>query len=133
LDRLPDLLGYRLAVREPLAFVAGPTGLHVVELGPQQTARRLGSYETDHAEDVALEGPYAYLAEGHRGLTVLDVSRPKSLRPVSSCPEVYAVGVAARNGWAFVADSKGLQVIRVLVPEWLRLWSVPPASADDAP
>jgi hypothetical protein len=51
---------------------------------------------------------------------VLDVSKPEPLRPVSTCPEVYAVGAAARGDYAFVADSKGLQVIRILVPEWLR-------------
>jgi hypothetical protein len=82
--------------------------------------RPLGSYETPHAEDVALEGPYVYLAEGVRGITVLDVSRPESPRPVSACPEIYAVGVAARGDYAFVADSRNLQVIRILVPEWLR-------------
>jgi hypothetical protein len=117
---LPSLKGYRLALREGQAFVAGPAGLHVVELGQRFQARLLGSYETQHAEDVALAGPYAYLAEGHRGLTVLDVSRPALLRPVSACPEVYAVGVAARGDYAFVADSKGLQIVRVLVPAWLR-------------
>jgi len=51
---------------------------------------------------------------------VLDVSQLESLRPVSACPEVYAVGVAARGDYAFVADSKGLQIIRILIPEWLR-------------
>jgi hypothetical protein len=91
-----------------------------VELGPGSGLRHLGSYETPHAEDVALEGSYAYLAEGVRGLTVLDVTRPERLRPVSACPEVYAVGVAARGDYAFVADSKGMQVLRILVPEWLR-------------
>jgi hypothetical protein len=120
ITELPALKGHRLALREGTAFVAGPTGLHVVELARGFQLRLLGSYETQHAEDVALAGPYAYLAEGHRGLTVLDVSRPGLLLPVSSCPEVYAVGVAVRGEYAFVADSKGLQVIRVLIPDWLR-------------
>ena len=117
---LPALRGSRLALQGARAFLVGPTGLHVVELAPGSQLRHLGSYETPHAEDVALEGSYAYLAEGVRGLTVLDVTRPERLRPVSACPEVYAVGVAARGDYAFVADSKGMQVIRILVPEWLR-------------
>jgi hypothetical protein len=117
---LPALRGYRLAVRDGRAFVAGPAGMHVIELEPESGLRLLATYPSHHAEDVAVEGVYAYLAEGHLGLTVLDVSRPEHPRAVSTCPEVYAVGVAARDGYAFVTDAKGLQVIRVLVPEWLR-------------
>jgi hypothetical protein len=117
---LPAVPGFRLALRGSTAFVVGPAGLHIVELGAKPGLRRVGGYETPHAEDVALDGSYAYLAQGHAGLTVLDVSRLESLRPVSACPEVYAVGVAARGDYAFVADSKGLQVIRILIPEWLR-------------
>ncbi len=114
------LRGSRLALRGANAFLVGPTGLHAVELARGSEPRHLGSYETPHAEDVALDGTYAYLAEGVRGLTVLDVSRPGSPRPVSACPEVYAVGVAARGEYAFVADTRSLQVIRILIPEWLR-------------
>jgi hypothetical protein len=117
---LPAVTGSRLALRGNTAFVVGPAGLHIVELGPKPGLRRVGGYETPHAEDVAIDGPYAYLAQGHAGLTVLDVSRLESLRPVSACPEVYAVGVAARGDYAFVADSKGLQIIRILIPDWLR-------------
>jgi hypothetical protein len=117
---LPAVKGFRLAARGNTAFVVGPAGLHIVELDDGPNMRRVGGYETRHAEDVAIDGPYVYLAEGHRGLTVLDVSRLESPRVVSACPEVYAVGVAVRGDYAFVADSKGLQVIRVLIPDWLR-------------
>ena len=64
---LPSVRGRRLVIRETKAFLVGPLGLHIVELAPGREPRPLGSYETPHAEDVALEGPYVYLAEGRQG------------------------------------------------------------------
>jgi hypothetical protein len=81
--------------------------------------RLLGSYETGQVEALALNGRYVYVAEGFRGLTVLDASQPEHLEVISTCTDVYAAGVAAKGNYALVVDSFGLRVIQILIPEWL--------------
>ena len=66
-----------------------------------------------------MNGRYAFVAEGYRGLTVLDISHPAPPVVVSSCADVFAMGVAARGDYALVTDSKSLQVVRILIPDWL--------------
>jgi len=78
-----------------------------------------GRYETSSVEAIAANGKYAYVAEGYRGLTVLDISRPSRPAVVSACDDVFAVGVAVKGGYAIVADSFGLRIIQILIPDWL--------------
>ena len=71
-------------------------------------------------EGVCIEGRYLYIAEGHRGLQVVDIRSFDTPVKVSACPDIFAVDVAVYNGHALVADSRQLNVVEVLVPEWLR-------------
>ena len=93
--------------------------LRILDVGDPQRIRPLGFYASRSAEDVFVAGDYAYLAEGFDGLTVLDIRDPGSPLRVSACGDIYAVGVAARERYAFVVDSTGLNVIEILIPPWL--------------
>jgi hypothetical protein len=70
---------------------------------------------------VAFDGRRAYLANGHNGLTVVDLSNPAAPLEMGTCdpPEAAAeaVDVALAPGYALVADaSGGLRVVNVANP-----------------
>ena len=46
---------------------------------------------------------------------------------------MYAAGVAGRDDHAFVADSGGLQVLRVVVPPWMQRGADGAAPRDPQP
>ena len=108
-----------LAANGSLLFVGGADGVRIFDVTDPRAPRLDGRYDSDSVGDLAAAGRYAYVAEGYRGLTVLDVSRPNQPVVVSSCADVFAMGVAVTGDYALVADSFGLQVIRVLIPDWL--------------
>jgi hypothetical protein len=112
--------GSRLALSGDILYAVTASGLWLLNVSDPAEILPLGFYGTTSAEDLCVEGDYAYLAEGLDGLTVLDIRDPGNLLRVSSCDEVYAVGVAVRDRYAFVADSSGLKVIDILIPPWLK-------------
>ena len=96
-----------------------PLWLAILLAAPAHAARVTGTYRTDSAQSVDAHGSRVYVAEGYRGLTVLDVSRPEHPAVVSTCDSVYAMGVAVKGDYALVADSAGLRAVQILVPSWL--------------
>ena len=48
------------------------------------------------------------------------MKKPEELVLVSSCEDVYAVGVEVEKDLAFVADVDGFKVVRILIPSWLQ-------------
>ena len=53
---------------------------------------------------VVVSGNYAYVADGHSGLRIIDVSNFSGLTEVGSCYTLGAVGVAVSGNYAYVAD-----------------------------
>jgi len=110
----------RVVVQDTLVATAGRSGVDLYDFADPRNPKVLGRFESEYVESICLSGPYLYTAEGHRGLTVLDIlSFDRPVR-VSACPDVYAVDVAVHRGYALVADSRQLRTIEVLIPEWLR-------------
>jgi hypothetical protein len=109
----------RLALTGTLLVAAFDDGVRIIDVSDPRAPKALGRYGTKTAHAVAADGGFAYVAEGYRGLTVLDLSRPGNPSVVSSCENVFAVGVAIKGEFAIVVDSVGLRVIRVLIPAWL--------------
>ena len=69
--------------------------------------------------DVVVAGNYAYIANGHSGLLVEDISDPRNL--VSICiietPD-YAQSVTVSEGYVCVADGlSGVQIIKAITVE----------------
>lgn len=116
--RLP--LARRVVVQKSAAFVVGSTGLSMVDISRPEAPSTLQVYETPYAEDVAVNADLLYLAEGHRGLKVFTILGTAGFNLVSECDSVYAAGVAGQGEHAFVADSTGLKVLRILIPPWLQ-------------
>ena len=67
---------------------------------------------------VAVEGSYAYVADGDSGFQVIDLSNPASPQIVGSVDTPgYTYDVAASGTYAYVADGySGLQVVDVTNP-----------------
>jgi hypothetical protein len=78
-----------------------------------------GFYRTEWAEDACRDGERLLVAEGHRGLTVLDVSDAARPRIVSARRDLYASAVAAGDGCVLVAGAGSVKAVKVLVPPWL--------------
>jgi hypothetical protein len=110
------------------AVIAG-RGVALVDAASPESPRLLGTYSTEFGEDLHVADPRAaparlYVAEGHLGLTILDVADSRSLRRVSSFPDIYAVGVAGRaespeQMYAYAVDTARVWQVRILVPGWL--------------
>lgn len=111
---------HRVVQQDTLAVTAGNSGAEIIDISDPRAAKVLSRFESPYVESVALEGQYLYIAEGHRGMKVLDLHSPERPVVVSTCPEVYAVDIAAYGEYALVADSEKIQVIQVLIPDWLR-------------
>jgi uncharacterized secreted protein with C-terminal beta-propeller domain len=91
----------------------------VIDVSNPSSPREVGFYDTpEAAEDVAVSGTYAYVADGVAGLRVIDVSNPSSPREVGFYDTPgYADGVAVSGTYAYVADGvAGLRVIDVSNP-----------------
>ena len=76
--------------------------------------------------DVAVEGNYAYLAAGNAGLKVLDISDISSpILKTNYATDDFAYAIKLDNGNAYIADSKGLDVVKIFSdPPIESLWDI---------
>jgi hypothetical protein len=78
------------------------------------------TYDSDGAaEDVAVQGRYAYVADNNNGLVVLDTTIPTSPQVVGTLGGfTNAQGVAVAGSYAYVADySEGLKIVDIRDPQ----------------
>ena len=90
--------------------------ISIVDVSEPTTPYVEGHYATGTVQNVCLEGSYAYIADGYRGLIIVDVSNPADLVEIGS----YLAGtpvnaVAVRNGIAYLVGFD-LQVVDVSNP-----------------
>ena len=98
------------------SYVLVNNGLHVIDISTPSAPVEVGSLKTPgRPSGVAVEGNYAYLADGYAGLRVIDVSTPSAPVEVDwlNTPG-YARGVTVAGGYAYVADfDAGLRIIEL--------------------
>ncbi|MEJ2354064.1 MAG: hypothetical protein P8Y03_30175, partial [Anaerolineales bacterium] len=108
-----------LAVRDNFAYVTNRAGLQVVDVSDPSAPTRLGEIDTPgEAVGVALEGNYAYIADGGQGLSIVDISDPANLKPVAvfNTPGV-AWNVAVAGDYVYIADGDaGLYIVNISDP-----------------
>jgi hypothetical protein len=122
---IPDLHSLQVAISGTTAFIVTPTMVRFLDIFDPYAPKPVGYYPTESCEDIVIYGKYAYIAEGYRGLTVLDLSDISFPVKVSVCEELFAFGVDVEQarepaGYAFVADSFGMQAVEIHVPRWLQ-------------
>ena len=84
-----------------------------------QQIREVGFYDTPgHAQEVAVVGTYAYIADYTGGLRIINVSDPSQPEAVGNIDTPGdALDVVVRNGYAFIADwTNGLQIVDISDP-----------------
>ena len=101
-------------------IVGGKGGMTLLDISDLQNPQVLSSYKCNWVEDIFVQSGFIYLAAGYEGLIVLDMKDPAQLTLVSSCADVYAVGVEVDKDLAFVADVNGFKVVKILIPSWLQ-------------
>jgi hypothetical protein len=111
---------HRVVAQDTLVAAAGRSGVQLYDFSDPSSPQLVDRFESAYVESIFIHGPYLYIAEGYRGLQVVDIRSFDRPVQVSACPGIYAVDVAVFSGYAFVTDSRKIHVVEVLIPEWLR-------------
>src|SRR5262249_43690926 len=114
----------RLAAAENYIYMTGQQAdLQIFDASNPGGPQPLGAYGTNSVAiktGVALNGPYAYVAAGLRGLEVLAVSNPAAIALVGVYNQggAYSADVAVSGNYAYVADlNTGLWILDISQPE----------------
>lgn len=105
-----------------ILFADGCAGLGVVDAADPMNLQRIGLAPTGcAARDVVVQGDFAYVADDHQGLLIVDISEPTApvLRGAWQDPvnPGYPLGVAVSGDHAFlVGADAGLHVINIANP-----------------
>ncbi|NGX43622.1 MAG: hypothetical protein K940chlam7_01920, partial [Chlamydiae bacterium] len=105
-----------VAVSGNYAYVAGDSGLQIIDVANVANPTLAGSYDTPGwAFDVVLSGNYAYVANEGSGLLIIDVSNVTNPTLTGSYDTPGAArGVAISGNYAYVGDQNfGLQIIDI--------------------
>ncbi|MBN2658879.1 MAG: hypothetical protein JXR86_17625 [Spirochaetales bacterium] len=115
---LPGALA--LTGSEERLFVAHSEGVSLFDLSDPAYPEKVEFLSSPFVEDILILGSILYIAEGHAGLSVYDVKEDGTFVKVSECPDVFADSIAVEGDYAFVADSTGVNVVRIYIPDWIR-------------
>ncbi|MCF6334217.1 MAG: hypothetical protein L3J12_00555, partial [Spirochaetales bacterium] len=115
---LPNVV--TVAVTGNYVVAGGKGGLSVLDITVPSNPSIVSTYELGWIEDIYLTPGYIYAAAGDQGLVILDMKNPQELVLVSTCKDIYAVGVEVEKDLAFVADVDGVKVVKILIPSWLQ-------------
>ncbi len=125
---------WAVALQDGLAYIADENcGLRVIDVHDPLQPLEIGSYDVpgpyDFFHGVAVDGSYAYVAEGQElgtGLRIVDVAEPASPTEVAFVPLTLprdgalsprVEDVAVRDGYAYLAaGTAGLRVVDVADP-----------------
>jgi hypothetical protein len=108
------------------AFVTDDHGVSVFNVADPAYPQWVHHVELDDAHGIYLARTYAYVAAGHHGLAILDISRPREAfvdqyYDANGCindAHDVQLGITNVSQFAYVADGKnGLRVIQLTSPE----------------
>jgi len=110
---------YDVEVRGRYAYVAGGSGLYIVDILDPANPALAGEYTTaDNARSVTVTGDIAYVAGGTAGMHIIDVSDPASPALLAEAGTTVAgLSIVVAGDYAYVADSDlGLVIIDISDP-----------------
>jgi hypothetical protein len=108
------------------AFVCAQDGLHVLDVTDLAQPKRLGHLPLVDCRSVYLARTYAYVAAGHQGLVIVDITRPDQpaidqIFDAGGCINDLndvKLGITYTSQFAYLADGcNGLRVVQLTSPE----------------
>ncbi|MBB6478511.1 hypothetical protein [Spirochaeta isovalerica] len=109
-----------LAIEGGRLLAAHSGGVTLFDLSDPAYPEKVRSIDSPYVEDIYLSDSLLYTAEGHAGVSVYEIKDKGSFVKVSECPDVFADSIAVEGDYAFVADSTGVNIIRIYIPDWIR-------------
>ena len=116
-----------LVISGNLLYLVDKSGLQVVDVNDPQSPKLLGRVETPgFANGLAIDGDFAYVADGNNGMQVIDISKPQSPELLGSVvAPAFVHEVAVAGNFAYVTGSfDGFQVIDISNPQLPELVSI---------
>ncbi len=117
---------HSVAVQFRYAFVTDEHGVKVLDISELAKPHVVHEVELSHAHNIYVARTYAYVAAGHHGLAILDVTKPEEafvdqIYNANGCindAHDVQLGITNVSQFAYVADGKnGLRVIQLTSPE----------------
>ena len=117
---------HAVAVQFRYAFVCDSEGVKVFDVTELAKPKYVHTVELEDAHSIYLARTYAYVAAGHQGLVILDITKPEEAYidqiynahgEINDAHDVK-LGITNVSQFAYVADGKnGLRVIQLTSPE----------------
>ncbi len=101
-------------------YIAHAKGVSIYDISDKNYPDLLNVIETPYTEDITIQDTILYIAEGHAGLSVYDVKDHNQIQKVSECVDVFADSVTVIGEYAYIADSTGINIVRIYIPQWIR-------------
>jgi hypothetical protein len=103
-----------------LLFAGGFDGVEVYDVSNPEAIELLCCIGLPFVESLTTDGTYLYVAQGVHGVKVIDPVTVRGPRIVSECPNLYAVDIAVRDGFAYVSSGNEVKVLDIIIPPWLQ-------------
>jgi hypothetical protein len=92
---------------------AGQGFVKVLDISNPTTPFEIGSTRVDLAGDIAIEGNYAFVANG-RGVQILNVSTPSSPTMITSYDTPnFAQGLKVKDNYVYINDLFGVEIVDI--------------------
>lgn len=109
-----------LSLEDDRLYVAHGEGVSIYHIEDKTFPEEIKTLESPYVEDIYVEGSILYVAEGHGGLSIYEVKDDGSIIKVSECLDVFADSVTVSGEYAYIADSTGINIVKIHIPQWIR-------------
>ncbi len=129
------------ALHGKILFVLGSKAIYAVDITNILKLMPVKVYRTEYGQNIKVKENYLYLSEGYKGFKVFHIgalnthsntanpanektslinSGNTSLTLVSRAKNIFSIDSDVKDGYAYIVDSNGLKVIKILIPQWLK-------------
>lgn len=111
-----------LEISGELLLAGGSFGMKIFRLSEDGNVTELSTFPSPYIRDIHVSDNFVYLSCGPDGLQIVNIRNPSQPFLVSRCEEVFAIAsqVEPGGGTAFVADTEGIKIVDLVIPDWLR-------------
>lgn len=118
-----------IVLRDGYAYVTNAKGLAAIDVRrPEQPVEVAFAPASSALGSLAVAGNYIYAGAPGSGLFVFDISTPAQPQPVTGLGRVQVEGLAAQDGYLYLATAGGMQLVSIADPRRpvvAALWRTP--------